>query len=44
MGFQKFFLFLIPTVNQKAWIAKLEMASCFKFIFLLVNCVLSRPS
>ena len=35
MGFQKLFLFLIPTVNQKAWIAKLEMASYFKFLSCL---------
>ena len=38
MGFQKFFLFLIPTIIEKAWMAKLEMASCFIFIFLLVHC------
>ena len=38
MGFQKFFLFLIPTINQNACIAKLEMASCFIFIFLQVHC------
>ena len=39
MGFQKFFQFLIPTINQNARITKLEMASCFTFIFLLVHCV-----
>ena len=37
MGFQKFFQFLIPTFNQNAWIAKLEMASCFTFDFLFAR-------
>ena len=43
IGLQKFFLFLIPTINYKAWITKLEMACCFTFIFLLVQCVTSGP-
>ena len=33
MGFQKFFFFLMPSIKTNAWIAKLEMASCFIFIF-----------